>query len=189
MRDFLQRHVNLSEDDFARFIAKAKQRTFKSGEICFEPDEPFTRMYFITTGLVRCYRLTDGEDMTYAFYLKDDFCVDFYSYLTENDCAFYYQALTETQVYEFSKADMQWAMDHIPAIERLGRLMAEQAYMRVAERLRELQVDDLETRYNKLYKRAPELFQMIQQRYIATYLGVKPESFSRMKAKLFKVNN
>lgn len=186
MLDFIRKYVDLSDESYARFIANAKLLNFKAGEIFYEPGQPFFKMYFINEGIVRCYRLINGEEMTYHFYFKDEFCVDFYSYLTGEPCTFYYQALTDTDVYELSKEDLQFAMNTIPAIDRLGRFMAEQAYKSISERLRDMQVDSLETRYLKLLNRAPNLFHLIQQRYIATYLGVKPESFSRMKAKYFR---
>ena len=112
--------------------------------------------------------------------------MDFYSYLTGTESDFFYEALTETSVYEFTKNDFEKFYQKIPQMNKLGRLMAEKAYKSVAERLRENQVDDLETRYLNLLKRNPALFQSIQQKHIATYLGVKPESLSRIKSQIYR---
>ncbi len=62
--------------------------------------------------------------------------------------------------------------------------MAEHAYLSATERLKQFQAGDLETRYKNLLSRDPELFQKIPQYHIASYLGVKPQSLSRLKAKL-----
>jgi CRP/FNR family transcriptional regulator, anaerobic regulatory protein len=178
--------LNLSSDAIEALLSTAKQRALSKGVVFFSPPHIFNRMYFITSGLTRCYRLVDGHDVTYHFYLQDEFCVDFYSYLNETPSELYFETLADTELYEFSKATLQRLMGSHPTLERLGRLMAERAYNTVAERLRELQVDTLATRYKKLLDRNPSLFQEIQQRHIATYLGVKPESLSRIKSEVFR---
>lgn len=186
MREFLQQHIRLTEEEFADFFANTRQRLFKKGTILFEPPSVFDRLYFIDDGLIRCFRSKNGEDITYHFYLKHDFCVDFYSYLNNSPSELFFETLTDTTVYEIPKTVLVTAMETFPQLEKLGRLMAEKAYNSVAERLREMQLDTLEERYTKLFNRNPKLFQDIQQRHIATYLGVKPESLSRIKSQLHK---
>lgn len=186
MRNFLLREIDLTEAELTRFMKITNQRFFKKGTVFFTPEKLFDRLFFIEEGMTRCYRLRNGEDITYHFYLEQEFCVDFYSYLNGSLSDFFFEALVDTSVYEISKSAMTQVMKDIPALERLGRLMAEKAYSSVAERLRELQVDGLEARYSRLLTRNPALFQAIQQRHIATYLGVKPESLSRIKAQLYK---
>jgi CRP-like cAMP-binding protein len=186
MLDFLLRHIKLTEEELAGFFSMTRQRLFKKGTIVFEPSKIFDRLYFIEDGLIRSFRIKNGEDITYHFYLKQEFCVDFFSYLNDSPSEFFFEALTDTIVYEISKEAMTKAMQHLPQIDKLGRLMAEKAYNSVAERLREMQLDSLEERFTKLFNRNPELFQEIQQRHIATYLGVKPESLSRIKSQLHR---
>lgn len=186
MRDFLLREIYLTEDELAYFGSLTSQRRFKKGVVFFEPPKHFDRLYFIDQGMARCFRLKKEEDITYHFYLAQEFCVDFYSYLNDCPSELIFEALTDTLVYEISKSAMVQAMQTVPQLEKLGRLMAEKAYNSVAERLRDMQVDSLEERYTKLLNRNPVLFQAIQQRHIATYLGAKPESLSRMKAQFYK---
>ena len=186
MKDFLKQHIELSGQEYESFVAVAKKRIFKRGQVFFEPENVFDKMFFIIKGFCRSYRLVEGDDVTYAFFGKEEFCVDFYSYLTGSESDFFYEALTETTVYEFTKSDFDKFYQTIPQMNKLGRLMAEKAYQLVAERLRENQVDDLETRYLNLLKRNPTLFQSIQQKHIATYLGVKPESLSRIKSQIYR---
>jgi CRP-like cAMP-binding protein len=188
MRDFLQQYITLNEDEYLSFISIARQQLIKKGTVFFEPGKNFDRLYFIEEGLTRCYRIKNGEDITYTFFLQQEYCVDFYSYLNDCPSELFFEALTDTKVYEFLKADVAKGMEAFPKIEKLGRLMAERAYNTVAERLKEMQVDSLEVRYTKLFNRNPALFQKIQQRHIATYLGVKPESLSRIKSQLYHKN-
>jgi CRP/FNR family transcriptional regulator, anaerobic regulatory protein len=186
MEEFLKQHIELSGQEYCDFIVCSKKRIFGKGQIFSEPENIFDRMFFIIEGFCRSYRLVEGDDITYAFYGKDEFCVDFYSYLTGKESDFFYEALTETSVYEFTKNDFEKFYQTIPQMNKLGRLMAEKAYQSVAERLRENQIDDLETRYLNLLKRNPALFQSIQQKHIATFLGVKPESLSRIKSQIYR---
>ncbi|MGY4384880.1 CRP-like cAMP-binding protein [Pedobacter sp. UYP24] len=186
MRHFLLQHIDLTEDELTDFFSETTQRLFKTGTIIFEPSKIFDKLYFIEEGLIRSYRIKNGQDITYHFYLKQEFCVDFYSYLNDSPSELFFEALADTTVYEISKTTMATKMQKFPQIEKLGRLMAEKAYNSVAERLREMQVESLKERYLKLLNRNPKIFQDIQQRHIATYLGVKPESLSRIKAYIHK---
>lgn len=160
-----------------RRVAHAKQQVAGAGA-------PFTRLWFVSKGLIRAYRLVDGEDYTYYFFAAQEFAVDYQSFLTEAPSTLYFEALVDSEYYEWQKADILRLYDAYPRFERLGRVMAERAYLGAAERFMQQQADDLETRYRKLLAKNPQLFLSIPQYYIASYLGVKPQSLSRIRARV-----
>ena len=162
------------------------QKKIKKGELVFPKEKVLNKLLFVTKGLIRSYRRVDEEELTYYFFAANDFACDFASFLDEKPTSFIFEALTETSGIEFNKSEILDLYRTDPKFEKLGRLMAERAYLIVTSRLKEFQTDDLETRYLKLMNRSPELFLTVPQRHIASMLGLQPQSLSRIKAKLAK---
>ena len=73
----------------------------------------------------------------------------------------------------------------IPKIERLGRILTEQAFIKFVEQTIEFQVLSAKERYENLLKNHPEIFQKVQLYHIANYLGIAPKSLSRIRKELF----
>ncbi len=170
--------------ELTAFEAVASQRTFKKNALISREGEVFDKLYFVKSGIVRSYRLIEGQDFTYFFFFANEFAVDFQSYLTQTQSPFFLEALAETEVYFFPKSDIDALYERYPKFEKIGRLMAENAYLSAADRLKQHQTDDLKTRYLNLISKSPNLFQSVPQHFIASYLGVKPQSLSRIKAEI-----
>lgn len=155
-----------------------------SKTILFEEGQAFDRLYFVQSGIVRAYRVIDGEDYTYFFFSDHDFAVDFQSFLTDTISSLFFETLTDTSLVVFSKRDIYQLYERFPRFEKLGRAMAENAYLSAAERLKQYQTDSLKVRYSKLISKNPSFVQAVPQHYIASYLGVKPQSLSRIRAEI-----
>ena len=133
--------------------------------------------------------MIDGNDYSFFFYTDNEFAIDYESFLLGISTPLFFETLTECNVTEYKKDTLETLFERIPRLEKLGRIIAEQAYLNVHDRLMQFQTDDLETRYLKLIKRNPYLFQSVQLYHIASYLGVKPQSLSRIRAKITKIKS
>lgn len=184
MKDFLFRYRHYTEEEIQYFESLGTLKKEKAKTLIFSGDKPFSKLLFIHSGIIRAFRLIDGEDYSYFFFTNNEFAVDFQSFLTDSPSLILFETLTDTTYTEFSKQDILKLYDTYPTFERLGRIMAEQAYLSAADRLKQHQTDDLKTRYLKLISRNSELFQTVPQHYIASYLGVKPQSLSRIRAEI-----
>ncbi len=184
MRAYLHQHAHLTAAELAQTLAAFRPCTFRKGTELFRPGPPPDRLYFIETGLARAYRLVRGEDITSAFYGVDSFCFDTLSIVAQVPTELYVECLTDMQAHEILIPDLNRLFRRVPPIERLGRRINENLVCGLTERLRAFQMDDLRTRYLALMHQNPELIRQVPQRHIATYLGVKPESLSRMRAQL-----
>lgn len=181
---FLKAFPFLSEKEMSAFAEAAITKVTTPKEILFLGNEPCTSVWFVEQGLFRTYRIISGEDATFRFFLSGEFFSDYQSYLTNTPATLSVQSLTNGTALVFKKDDILELYDTYPRLERLGRIMAEHTYLYIVERLKQFQVDDLETRYTKLISSAPELFQSVPLHYIASFLGVKPQSLSRIRAKI-----
>lgn len=184
MKDFLSEYGPFTEEEMQAFERIGNRRRAPARTQLFQGDRPFTQLWLIESGLIRAYRIIGGEDYSYFFFSSGEFATDYQSFLTETASPLFFETLGETTYVVFDKKDIYDTYQRYPRFEKLGRLMAERAYLSAADRLKQHQTDDLKTRYLKLIQKDPELFQRVPQRHIASYLGVKPQSLSRIRAEI-----
>lgn len=183
LRYFLS-EFQLSEEEVNLVCGLAAGKEYKAHEVFFQADRVFDYFLFIEEGMIRSYRIVDGNDFTYSFFLPGEICVDFQSYLQGIQSNHYFETLVSTRVFRIEKKKIEALFNEYPRIERIAREMAEKAYIKAVERLKEFQTESLETRYLRLIENQEELFKAAPLQHIASYLGVKPQSLSRIRAKI-----
>lgn len=173
----------ISQGEISRFAAYGREKAFRKGEIAFSAGVPFLKLLFVEQGMLRAYRIVKGKDVTFFFFFESDFAVDYESYLTEQPSPLYLETCTDCRLIEFEKNAVLSLYPTSISFQALGRIMAERAYLSATQRLKQFQTDSLEERYLALLEKNPELFQRIPQYHLASYLGVNPQSLSRLRAK------
>ena len=186
MKDFLSRHINISEEECSTFISHSDLIHFEKNEHLIYSDKIVNKLFFIKKGLVRGYRLVEGLDITHHFFLENWFATDYESYLTAKPGELFLQAIVDTSAYVFEKYTLLTLYKENSKFEKIRSLQAEHAYLHVVERLKDLQTKDLKKRYNSLIQKSPDLFNLVSQKHIASYLGVAPQSLSRIKKQVQK---
>ncbi len=182
MKDTLLAQVKITDALYESFVKLATLKHAPKNEIIARPDKINTKMMFLEAGIMRAYRLVEGQEYTHYFFIENWFSTDYRSYLTEQPSELYIETLSEVTYYEFEKKTLIDFFDRHHTFEKLGRIIAETAYLKMVERLVDFQTNDLKQRYHKLMSSHPRLFQQVPQKYIASYLGVAEQSLSRIKA-------
>lgn len=188
LQRYLQSLTNISDQTVNAITESGVNHAVQANSIIFQPDKPFLKLLFLEKGLLRAYRIIDGKDVTFFFFAPGEFAVDYESFLTESKSQLFFESLVDVNYTAFTKSRIKALYDLYPAFERVGRLMAEKAYLSATMRLKEFQAEPLEERYLKLLNHNPALFQQVPQYHIASYLGVSPQSLSRVRAKLQNKN-
>jgi CRP-like cAMP-binding protein len=96
------------------------------------------------------------------------------------------ETLEDTEVIVLSKAQQELLYQKLPPLERYFRILAENSLVSHQERLRDNMSRSAEERFEKFCKRYPALIQRVPQKQIASYIGVTPEFFSKMKGKMVR---
>jgi len=152
----------------------------KEGEVC-------RNVYFLTNGFLRMFYVDDdGNEINYRFTDQNNFLVDFQSFLTQKPSHFYWQAMRDAELFALSYQDIQNVYAASPAWNNFGRLMAEHVYLQLNERVEMLLFMSPEERYKFLLDTKPELFTQVSQFHLSSYMGIKPESLSRLRKRLLK---
>jgi CRP-like cAMP-binding protein len=186
---FLKSLIPINDEALMEISQRANTRRVQAKTTLFRPGKPFNKLLFLGSGLLRAYRIIDGKDVTFFFFAPGEFAVDYESFLAESNSTLYFESVFDSEYVEFQKCDILEFYQKFHEFERIGRLMAENAYLSATRRLKDFQAEPLEERYVKLLKRNPELFQLVHQYHIASYLGVSPQSLSRITSALLKKNS
>lgn len=174
--------ISISDEIYQSLQSEAEYKKQPKGEIISRPGKAMRKILFLERGMLRGYRLVEGQEYTHHFYFEQWFATDFHSYLTDSPSQLFLESITEIAYYEFDRAVFEELCHKYHVIERLGRIIAERAYLTMVERMIHFQTNDLKQRYQSLMTNNSQLLQKVPQKYLASYLGVAEQSLSRIKA-------
>lgn len=160
------------------------KKTFTKGETVINCNERCDCIYFIDKGLVRGYYYDEGKEVTHWFAQEQEFATSFYSFITSKPALEYVQALEETEVIEIPYTALQHLYNTFLETERLGRIITENYYIKLEERILNLQFKTAKERYQKLVNSKPSLIQRVSLGQIASYLGITQETLSRIRSEM-----
>lgn len=162
-----------------------KEKLIKKGDFFLTDGQVCRQVGFIVKGLIRYYINHNGEDKTYAFGQENNFVCNYESFLSQTASSKCIQALEDCEMLVISFADLQLFYQSIRQGERFGRLVNEQVFLQILRDLSSFYTDTPENRYEKFIREHPDLQQRISQYHIASYVGVKPQSLSRIRKRIF----
>lgn len=180
---FLMRHLTLSKREMQIMLGLVRFKTLPKGAVLFSKGELTREYYLVIRGGVRTYFLVDGVDITTGFYTETDSLIP--ESTTINEPSAYYAACFEDSTVVISTADVeQQLFQHIPEFEPLCRKFSEMLLAKKTRSLGEYRTMKPEQRYLQLVRERPELIQRVPQYHLASFLGVRPESLSRIRKRL-----
>ncbi|MBR4840520.1 MAG: Crp/Fnr family transcriptional regulator [Paludibacteraceae bacterium] len=160
--------------------------TFRSGDIIEKPNTKKSRWYFIEKGLVRTYFYREDAQVTVMFFSEGSCLSVFEKYYYNEPSKFYIEAIEPTQIYALDKKDGDRLRSKYLSVAELHRKMLTQYLMSAQEHLDLLKYESAEARYEKLMERIPDILLRIPSIYVASYLGLTPETVSRVRSRLAK---
>jgi CRP-like cAMP-binding protein len=138
-------------------------------------------LYFILEGCIRNYAIHEGEDYSLDFYFAGSFTTSYMSFLMREPSSVNVQSLVPSRVIRIHYNHVQELYSRFRKIETLGRIITEALYVRRSKREFSFITQSAEQRYLSLLSNSNEIIQNIPQKYIASYLGIKAESLSRIR--------
>jgi CRP-like cAMP-binding protein len=184
---FKQIFHQFSAETVAMFSEAFTQKELKKGDYFLREGRRCNHLAFIASGAMMCYYIKDGKRFIDEFSLDNEFITDYSSLLTHSPSNKYIQCLENCKIYIISNDSLN-DLYQIKStdFERLGRTMAEQLYLQWHEKSKSLLMDNATERYLKLIQNRTELPQRVPQYLIAEYLGITPESLSRIRKTSFQ---
>jgi CRP-like cAMP-binding protein len=186
-QSFLQ-HISLSEEDFQHILRHFHPRTIKKKTLFLREGMTTTTIAFILKGTVRAYYLSDaGIEQVNQLALEQHWIGDLYAFLKSEPARQYIEALEDTEILAVNGHDLEQLYPEYPQLERYFRILFQNAYIHTQQRLNaSLHVPAIE-RYRQLIERNPAIGLRVPLIHIASYLGITPESLSRIRKQLAQV--
>lgn len=137
---------------------------------------------FITKGCLRSFYIdTKGIEHVYQIRMDNNWIGDIDSYFTRQKSKYNIEALENSYLLRIPVDRLEQLFIEIPNLERYFRILFQKAYINSLNRLSSTMWDTAIYRYNEILKEHPEIFQRVPLVYIASYLGITPESLSRIR--------
>lgn len=182
----IQDYISLNEKEIELLSNAVEKRMFSKNDIIFTEGNVAEDIYFVTKGCVRLFYTVDGTDKTAFFYTEGQFICAGESYTYNIPAVENYQAVEDTELLIFSKSKIDLLLKEVPSVEVIARIATENELITCQKVIASFVTKSAEERYIDLLNTQGELFQRVPQQYIASFLGVSPETLSRIKARVFK---
>jgi CRP-like cAMP-binding protein len=178
--------IPLTEEELKFIDAYFEPKSLRKKEFFLQDGKVCDYIGFIANGTIRHFHIKNGIEKTCDISFENSWVTDFQSFTLGTSSIMNLQAMEEATLFVIKKDNLYKLYKECPKYETFGRLMAEQVAQRATEIAMSLSSDKPEERFQNLLQKQPDLFQRVPQKYIANFLGVSPESLSRIRNRIVK---
>jgi CRP-like cAMP-binding protein len=178
----VSKHIALTAHEVDLFTSLITTRHLKKRQYLLQAGDVCRTENFVTSGLLRAYTV-DGQQHEHVlmFAAEDWWISDLYSFITGLPSTLHIEALEDSEIICIEKQSLEKLYAEVPAFERLMRILFQNAFVAQQQRILASISQTAEERYAAFIKKYPQLEQRIPQTQIASYLGMSPETLSRIR--------
>lgn len=177
-------YISLNDNELLLLKNAIEKRTYKKNDVFFTEGKISNEIYFVEKGCVRLFYNAEGNDKTAFFYTDGQFICAGQSYTYNIPAIENYQVIEQTEIFVFTKKKSEELLDKAPKFEIIARIATENELITCKKVIASFVTKSAEERYTDLLNTQGELFQRVPQQYIASFLGVSPETLSRIKRRV-----
>lgn len=177
--------IDLSEADIAFIEPKFEEIHVKKGETILIAGQLVPSQFYVSSGCLRTYYLTEaGKDITIQFAVSDWWISDYTAFFTGGKALLNIECVQDSVIYKISKDSMEELYPQIPQIESFFRIKMERFFASFQKRILSDLAMSAKEKYKAFLKSYPNIEASIKNYHLASYLGITPESLSRLRAEL-----
>jgi CRP-like cAMP-binding protein len=181
VKSYISNYVSLNEQELDYLVGLIELRRFEKRQKLVEEGNVEKYLNFILQGLARKYFVRKKEEMVMQFARENEIICCYDSFMSGEPSNYSVEALEPMSVVSFTQENVEKLYDFSPKMERLGRLIATQEYLKKETfDYNRLRLNSQE-RFINFIRNNGNLLQRVPQKYLASYLDMKPETFSRLK--------
>lgn len=178
--------ISLSESEWNILAAHLDEKLLRRNDHLLREGQVCSSVAFVCKGTLVYYKLMkSGEEATTDFAFEGDWVTNNSSRLSRSPSLISIKAIEDSELLLISQENLEKCYQLVPRLERLGRILIEQAFVKIALQSIDLQTLTASKRYQKLIKEHPGIIQKIPLYHIASYLGIAPKSLSRIRREKF----
>jgi CRP-like cAMP-binding protein len=183
--DFISKYISLTEDEKNAIVSLNIFRSVKKGTTLLKEGQKSKDSYFVLKGCIRKYYIIDGEEKTTAFYTEMEALTP-HCVISKTPSEYYISCIEDT-ILTVSNSDMEIETNSkFPKFEIMCRILSEEILAKQQIDFDEFKTSSPEQRYLNLLQSRPDLIQRVPQHQLASYLGIKPQSLSRLRARILE---
>jgi CRP-like cAMP-binding protein len=181
--DYISKYISLTEDEKNAILSVDIFRTVKKGTILLREGQKSQDEYFVLKGCIRKYYIINGEEKTTAFFTETEGLTPHCA--INNTPSEYFISCVEDTILTVANIDMGVELfSNFPKFQLMCRILSEELLARQQINFDEFKTSSPEQRYLNLLQNRPDLIQRVPQHQLASYLGIKPQSLSRLRARI-----
>lgn len=181
--DFIEKYISLTEEEKNALLSLDLFHSMKKGAILLKEGQKSKESYFVLKGCIRTYYIVEGEEKTTGFYTEMEALTP--PAVINNTPSEYYISCTEDSLLLISNADMEVEVNtKFPKFDVMCRKFTEELLAKQRIDFDAFKTSSPEQRYLNLLQKRPDLIQRVPQHQLASYLGIKPQSLSRLRARI-----
>lgn len=185
---FISKFKILNNDEIEGIADNMVVKFFKKGTILIKEGDICNICYFVLKGCLRQFLIIDGVDKTTEFYTEEQAAVFFTSATNQTKTNHNLTCLEDSILIVGEPGSEENMYLKYPKLEQLTRLMIEQSFGKTQDTLSHFISSSPQERYLNLLKTKPHLLQIAAQHQLASYIGITPESLSRIRKRILKGN-
>lgn len=187
IKSSIDRIISLTNEEFSAFCDAIDVKTIAKNEFFLQEGQICDYIGLVNQGVLIYFKsLDNGNEITTDFAFEGDWVTVNQSRLNNSPSLINIKVIEDAELLVIKQQDLSDLYIKIPKIERLGRILMEQAYLKIVQQSIDLQVLTATERYENLLHQFPEIFQRVQLYHIANYLGIAPKSLSRIRKEIFE---
>jgi|LakMenE01Jun11ns_1017448.scaffolds.fasta_scaffold9921240_2 CRP-like cAMP-binding protein len=176
--------IGIEEKDLEQFLKLLKAKTYKSGTTILRNGQTDNYLSFLKSGLIRYFVNNKGKELTFDFIFPNSFYCHYDSFYGRKPTQFNSEALTDIEIYTIHVDSLTSLFLTCEFAKDLSRIAVETLLEKKVKRELSLLTTSPKERYLTLLKEQPKLLQHIPQKYLAPYLGIVPETLSRIRKRI-----
>ena len=181
--DFISKYITLNEEEKNALLSLNLFQTVKKGTILLKEGQKSNETYFVLKGCIRTHYIIDGEEKTTGFYTEME-GVTPPSVITQTPSDYFVSCVEDT-ILTVTNAEMEAEMNQkFPKFEIMCRKLSEELLAKKQIDFDAFKTSSPEQRYLDLIQKRPDLVQRVPQHQLASFLGIKPQSLSRLRARI-----
>ncbi len=189
MFDLLRTHINkrihFTAEEFDRCTEFFMHRAVRKRQVLLQNGDVCRHLAFVNNGCLREYTIDHkGEEHIIQFAIEDWWISDLNSFLSGAPSTHNIDALQDSEVLQLEKSARENLFAAVPAMERFFRLLLESNYIATHKRINVALSASAEERYLAFVETYPHLVEQVPQNQIASYIGITPQSLSRIRKEL-----
>src|SRR5690554_2391398 len=187
LRIYIQKHSDLKDEEFELVSSLFTPVTIKRNHFILREGEICRYGYFVVKGTLRLYSIDKkGEEHIIQFALEDWWISDVSSMISGKASIYNIDALEDSDVLQIDKNSFEKFISFSPKFEKMFNLGSQKSRIALQERVTTFLSMTAEEKYLFMINKYPDIINRVPQRHIASFLGITPESLSRVRKNLSK---